>query len=255
MRSELGADECCGFICELAELLPGLLGGQSSDPMFAPITEKLSSGSRKKWDPVFTGGAIVGLLLSDPAARPPSKTKDIDLVLEIVGYFEFAAVERILRSSGFSQNPIENMPVVAWYWKNIRVDFLPHQPMEMMTKTNRWFPHLIDEAEWIEVKPDSFAWCASAPCFIATKFEAFFNRGKGNYLESKDIEDIIAVVDGREELANEILLSSPEIRQFVRAAFGELLENSDFMEVLPKIVPDELREDIVIGRIRKISIA
>ena len=85
MRSELGADECRGFICELAELLPGLLGGQSSDPMFAPITEELSPGSRKKWDPVFTGGAIVGLLLSDPAARPPSKTKDIDLVLEIVG--------------------------------------------------------------------------------------------------------------------------------------------------------------------------
>ncbi len=253
MRSELGADECRGFIAELAELLPGLLGGQSSDPMFAPLTEKLDTGYRQKWDPVFTGGAIVSLLLSDPAASPPSKTKDIDLVLEIAGYFEFAAVERILRRSGFSQNPIENMPVVAWYWKNIRVDFLPHQPMEMMSKTNRWFPHLIEEAEWVEVTPDRFAWRASAPCFIATKFEAFFDRGKGNYLESKDIEDIIAVVDGREELIGEINLASPEIRQFVRAAFGELLETHDFMEAIPQIVPDELREGIVTDRMRKIS--
>jgi hypothetical protein len=209
--------------------------------------------ARQKGEPVFTGGAIVGLLLSDPAARPPSKTKDIDLVLEIAGYHEFAALEQILRRSGFSQNPLENMPVVAWYWKSIRVDILPDKPMEMMSKTNRWFPHLMAEAERVEVTEKKFAWVASAPCFIATKLEAFRSRGKGNYLESKDIEDVIAVVDGREELAAELENAQPEIRQFLKSEFRMLLDIDDFMNCLPQIVPDESRESVVISRMKLLT--
>ncbi len=254
MNSHLNKEQCCGFIAELAELLPELMKQEDGDVWFAPLSPPAKLGARQKWEPVFTGGAIVGLLLSDPAASPPSKTKDIDLVLEIAGYHEFAALEQVLRRSGFSQNPLENMPVVAWYWKSIRVDFLPDKPMEMMSKTNRWFPHLIAEAVRLEVTKDRFAWVASAPCFIATKLEAFRSRGKGNYLESKDIEDIIAVVDGREELAAELENAHPEIRQFLQSEFRMLLEADDFMNCLPQIVPDESRESVVISRIKLLLI-
>ncbi|MCK4690308.1 MAG: hypothetical protein KAT20_00755 [Desulfuromonadales bacterium] len=33
--------------------------------------------------------------------------------------------------------------------------------------------------------------------FIATKLEAFFGRGNGNYWGSHDLEDIMTVIDGR----------------------------------------------------------
>jgi len=32
--------------------------------------------------------------------------------------------------------------------------------------------------------------------FLATKFAAFDGRGKGDYMASHDLEDIVAVVDG-----------------------------------------------------------
>lgn len=40
--------------------------------------------------------------------------------------------------------------------------------------------------------------------FIATKLEAFAGRGAGNFLTSHDIEDVLNIVDWREELTAEI---------------------------------------------------
>ncbi len=37
----------------------------------------------------------------------------------------------------------------------------------------------------------------TAPYFLATKLDAFRGRGKGDYFGSNDLEDIVAVVDGR----------------------------------------------------------
>ena len=178
MSDFLNPRQCRELIVELAELLPPLFKKQDMAP-WPSLFDEPDSLRRDRRDPVFTGGAVVGLLISDPAAPPPSRTKDIDIVLEITGYGEFVAMEQMLRQAGFTQSWLDNVPVVAWLWKGIRVDFLPHKPTDMM-KTNRWFPHLIDEAERIEVLPNRFAWCASAPCFIATKIEAFFSRGKND---------------------------------------------------------------------------
>lgn len=39
--------------------------------------------------------------------------------------------------------------------------------------------------------------------FIATKLEAFADRGGGDFLASHDLEDITTVTDGRPELTDE----------------------------------------------------
>lgn len=250
MNQHLDQNQCRGLISELAEMLPQLLGKLDAGRLIA-LDE--SDGLRRgKRDPVFTGGSVVGLLITDPAAAPPSRTKDIDIVLEIYGYGEFAAMEQSLRAAGFTQNWLDNVHLVAWYWRGARVDFLPHEPMEMMM-TNRWFTHLIHEAERVEVIPGKHAWCASAPCFIATKLEAFFSRGNGDYLMSKDIEDILAVVDGREELGEEMKLTAPDVRGFVRASLIGLLADEHFMDCVPQMLPDASRAAILLTRLRNLS--
>jgi hypothetical protein len=40
----------------------------------------------------------------------------------------------------------------------------------------------------------------TAPYFIATKLEAYKGRGKGDFVGSHDLEDLVSVVDGRENL-------------------------------------------------------
>ncbi|MEI6674946.1 MAG: hypothetical protein WCO57_07190 [Verrucomicrobiota bacterium] len=242
------------MIAELAEILPRALEWQVVAPPDSPLGFPADDVRRRRWDPVFTGGGIVGLLLTDPAAPPPSRTKDIDLVLEIASYAEFVGMDGLLRKAGFTQSWIDNMPVVAWQWKGVRVDFLPHRPMELM-QSNRWFPFLMDESERVEVMNGKFAWRASAPCFVATKFEAFYNRGKGDFLLSKDIEDIVAVIDGRVEMLNEINVSSHDVRDFVSQSCRQLLADKRFMECLPQIVIDDQREAVVEDRLRKLSMA
>ena len=41
-------------------------------------------------------------------------------------------------------------------------------------------------------------------CFIATKLEAFHGRGGGDIVASHNLEDIIAVAEGRPEIVGEV---------------------------------------------------
>lgn len=96
----------------------------------------------------------------------------------------------------------------------------------------------------------------TAPCFVATKLEAFLDRGKGDFLSSHDLEDVLSVVDGRPELVNEVADAEPELRQFVAMTFERLLGNEDFLNALSGLVFDgspQERTAIVLGRLRTLA--
>jgi hypothetical protein len=252
MKNSINDQKGREIIVELAEILPRALEVRLTSPPGSSFDLDEERARRRKWDPVFTGGGIVGLLLTDPAARSPSQTKDVDLVLEVATYIEFVGMEEVLRKIGFTKPEGENDSLVAWQWKGVRVDFLPFRPMELMP-SNRWFPSLLDEAEYVEVSSGRYAWRASAPCFVATKFEAFYSRGKGDYQSSKDIEDIVAVIDGRLEILEEIQFCAHDVRGFISQSCRQLLADRRFIDCLPQIVPDDQRETVVENRLRELG--
>ena len=53
---------------------------------------------------------------------------------------------------------------------------------------------------------------------------------------SKDIEDFITIVDGRQELASE-LAAEAEVHAFVAETVGDLLERDSFRDALPGHLP------------------
>ncbi|MCU1328259.1 MAG: hypothetical protein JWN34_3629 [Bryobacterales bacterium] len=55
----------------------------------------------------------------------------------------------------------------------------------------------MDTAIKYELSADLEVRVVTAPYFLATKIEAFLGRGKGDYLWSHDLEDLIFVIDGR----------------------------------------------------------
>ncbi len=55
----------------------------------------------------------------------------------------------------------------------------------------------------------------TAPCFIATKFEAFNDRGT-DYKTSHDFEDIIYVIDNRTTIVEENASDEDEIKEFIQ---------------------------------------
>jgi hypothetical protein len=98
--------------------------------------------------------------------------------------------------------------------------------------SNRWYPDAIETATTIDVAGHRVRIVTPA-LFIATKLEAFRGRGGGNVFASHDLEDIIAVVDGRPEIVSDVAAASSNVRDYIAAETRALLDNRDFIEALP----------------------
>lgn len=72
----------------------------------------------------------------------------------------------------------------------------------------------------------------SAPYFLATKFEAFKNRGFNDYRGSHDFEDIIFVLDNRTTIVNEILNAEEEVKSFLKKEILFLKNHKNADEIL-----------------------
>ncbi len=97
----------------------------------------------------------------------------------------------------------------------------------------------------------------TASFFMGTKMEAFYDRGENDYYMSHDLEDFIAVVEGREQLLEELADAPADLREYLKEAIGKLLGNERFLEALPGYVPgdsiSQRRIPIVIERLRKMG--
>ena len=82
----------------------------------------------------------------------------------------------------------------------------------------------------------------TAPYFCATKLEAFRGRGKGDYLASHDLEDLITVVDGRPELLDELRSAPEDVRLYIAGAIGQMLKAPQFIDGLPGCSLDLLQK-------------
>ena len=79
----------------------------------------------------------------------------------------------------------------------------------------------------------------AAPYFLATKFEAFADRGNEDVLGSHDLEDIINIIDGRTELLDEIAGETPDLRSYLGQRCAALLATPDFDNYLPGLLAQD----------------
>jgi hypothetical protein len=93
--------------------------------------------------------------------------------------------------------------------------------------------------------------------FCASKLEAFGDRGKNDYLGSRDIEDLIAVVDGRAELVGEIKAALSDVRSYLAKEIRKLLGKRGFGDALPgHLAPDPASQEritTVMARLKEIA--
>ncbi|RYE50931.1 MAG: hypothetical protein EOP48_18995, partial [Sphingobacteriales bacterium] len=69
----------------------------------------------------------------------------------------------------------------------------------------------------------------TAPHFVATKLEAFKNRGKGDGRTSTDFEDIIYVLENRSKIWDEMIAADPELRSYLISEFNKLAQ-AEYLE-------------------------
>ena len=96
-----------------------------------------------------------------------------------------------------------------------------------------------------------------APYFLATKIEAFNYRDKGDFHLSYDIEDLVAVLDGRAEIVTEVGKAEPDLRGYIGDYFLKLLQDINFLDALPGYLPPDAasqdRLQLIIERMKAIA--
>ena len=75
--------------------------------------------------------------------------------------------------------------------------------------------------------------------FIATKLDAFGDRGGDDFLMSHDLGDALAVIDGREELLGEFAGMDAALARFVGETFARLLATPKFTDYLGGHLPGD----------------
>jgi hypothetical protein len=104
--------------------------------MLELVAQRLGSDLCSKF--AFVGGAVVGLLITDPANPPIRATRDVDIVAEVLALSGYRRIEKALRERGFTQDMRADAPICRWQVDGITVDVMPTIE-EVLGFANRWY--------------------------------------------------------------------------------------------------------------------
>jgi predicted nucleotidyltransferase len=205
---------------------------------------------------VFVGGCVTGLLITDAAAGAPRTTLDVDAIAEITSYAAYADFGDRLRALGFGEDTSEDAHLCRWTHRRTILDVMPLNE-KILGFANRWYKTAMESSVRVRLSADLEIRVVTAPCFIATKLEAFKGRGKGDLFGSHDLEDLVAVVDGRDTLVAEVRVEPVRLRAYIQAEINRLLLAAGFLDALPGyLLPDsasQSRIGIVLSRLEDLA--
>lgn len=201
---------------------------------------------------VFVGGAVVSVYADDTAADEVRPTQDVDLTLTLVDVDQ-QRLDKRLAELGFHPD-LHGDAICSYRYKDIAVDIMAATDT-MRGPTNRWYQVGFESIQTIEVQ-DTPIQILPAPCYLATKFEAFNHRGQGDYRTSHDFEDIIYVIDNRTTIVEEVKNSDKSIQRFLKSEIQKILSNKYVDEILsahlhPLI--EEQRYPLLLNKLKEIT--
>lgn len=205
---------------------------------------------------VFLGGCATALLISDPLSLDVRPTLDVDCIIDVISLGQYHKFENELIKRGFKKS-MEDDVICRWHYEEIILDVMPTDE-KILGFGNPWYKESLVNAVAHQISSDLIVKSIMAPYFIATKIEAFRTRGNNDLLGSHDFEDIITVIAGRAEIADEMILTSDKLILHLKQFFEELLKDDQFEHILPGHLNDGSlaltmqRVQIVKSRIKKI---
>jgi hypothetical protein len=201
---------------------------------------------------VFVGGATLGLLITDKAAAPIRSTDDVDVIAEIISYSDYIAFSERLREEHFTEDMSEEPLTCRWYHGKLKLDVLALRE-EVLGYTNIWYEGALNNPVPFTLPGGQTIRLITAPYFLGTKMEAFTRRGNMDFLASHDLEDFVAVIEGRITLLQEIADSPGDLRAYLAKAAKSLLDESRFLDALPGFVLDDARVPLILERVNQLA--
>jgi len=125
-----------------------------------------------------------------------------------------------------------------WRCENVILDVMPIDP-SILGFGSDWYQAAQENAVKFALPSGKAIFLITSPFFLLTKLDAYNGRGKGDFMQSHDIEDIVTVLDGRPELLGELKLAEPKVKRELAARFAALRQNPGFIDAIAgHLAPD-----------------
>lgn len=219
--------------------------------MLKTVAEALGPELRERL--VFVGGCTTALFITDAVVLESVRsTDDVDLIVDLVGRAQWTELQEQLRRRGFTESPEDDV-ICRMRLNGLKVDFMPDDE-NILGFSNRWYAKGIQTAVTCSLTEGLNIKRLTPELFVATKLEAYLGRGNGDLLGSRDMEDILLVIDGREEVVAEIQSADADVRRYIAEQFKAVLNHPEFDYFLEgNIQGPQGRVDIVRERFVAIS--
>lgn len=200
---------------------------------------------------VFVGGSTVSLYLTDPGSATVRPTEDVDCVIQVLTRGQYYKLERELEKLGFRHVTGPGAPICRWSYKGLTTDIMPTEGT-VLNFRNNWYPDGYEHAISVKLPGGEQIRIFSLPYFLASKIEAFKDRGHGDFLTSPDMEDIITVLDGSEAITEEISAAPAKVKKYLSDKFHEFISDDRFSESLEGNLRSPAGTAARVERIRRI---
>lgn len=147
------------------------------------------------------------------------------------------------------KNSIGKGPICRWEYSGIMVDVMPTEG-KILGFSNGWYPDGLANAETAVLPDGQKVLVFAAPYLLASKVEAFLDRGRGDFHASPDIEDIVAILDGCHDLKERVQRAPKDVRSYLAEKFQAFLTQTRFLENLPGHVLDRANASLRAERVR-----
>lgn len=190
---------------------------------------------------VFIGGAVISLYTDDPSADEIRPTTDIDMTINLANYTEWLQMHERLAELDFYPDP-QGQSICSYKFKDIAIDIMPADDTSIGI-SNTWYKPGIKYIQQIELLQGLKINILPSSYFLATKLEAFKDRGKNDFYGSHDFEDIIYLIDNRTTIVQEIITSEEEVKQFIIQELTAIKNHPHAAEILAMHIHPLIRKE------------
>jgi predicted nucleotidyltransferase len=190
---------------------------------------------------VFIGGAVISLYTDDPSADEIRPTSDIDMTINLANYAEWAKMQERLAELNFYPDP-QGQSICSYKYQDIAIDIMPAEDSSIGI-SNKWYKPGFKNLQKAQLEKNVEIKILPAPYFLATKLEAFKDRGKNDFYGSHDFEDIIYLIDNRSTIVSEILEADEEVKQFIKRELTAIKNHKQSDEILAMHIHPLIREE------------
>lgn len=171
------------------------------------------------------------------------------MILGVVTNTPYSGVEEKIRELGFEHDTREDAPLCRWVLGRVTVDIMPTDGARLGLNT-AWFAEALATATEQEFGHTRLK-LVSPPGFLATKYVAFLDRGKGDFQASHDLEDFVTVIDGRAGIIDEIAAAPVDLRNYLADAVRSLMASRAFNESLSGHLPPDAGSQMRLPGLRR----